>query len=76
MRAKLLRGNGDFSGSMAGSAGDPGHAAQKSRPVFKNGFLRTAIASMYFLAPSSRILRFFSPSPEGTERQHLRLPLR
>ena len=50
----------DFSGRMAGAAGaalitkagrppvDSGHIAQKNRPIFKDGFLRNVIVSIFF----------------------------
>ena len=41
---------------------DSGHIAQKNRPIFKDGFLRNVIVSMYFLVFSSKILRFRVPN--------------
>jgi len=41
---------------------DSGHIAQKNRPIFKDGFLRNVIVSIYFLVSSSKTLRFRVPN--------------
>ena len=40
----------------------PGHIAQKSRPIFKDGFLRNVTVSMYFFVLSSIFFRFRVPN--------------
>ncbi len=40
----------------------PGHIAQKSRPVFKDDFLRNVIVSICFLVFSSKTFRFHVPN--------------
>ena len=60
--SKSLHDNFDFSGRMAGGVlgaalitkigrppVGPGYIAQKSRPIFKDDFLRNVIVSIYFL---------------------------
>ncbi len=37
---------------------DPGYIAQKSRPIFKDDFLRNMIVSIYFLVFSLKTLCF------------------
>ena len=40
----------------------PGHVAQKSRPIFKDDFLRNVIVSICFLVFLSKPLRFRVPN--------------
>lgn len=40
----------------------PGYIAQKSRPIFKDDFLRNVIVSIYFLVFSSKFFRFRVPN--------------
>lgn len=72
--SKLLRDNLTLRVEWPGAAGGrldnqnraapvgPGHIAQKSRPIFKDDFLRNVIVSICFLVFSSKILRFRVPN--------------
>ena len=73
--SKSLHDNFDFSGRMAGGVlgaalitkigrppVGPGYIAQKSRPIFKDDFLRNVIVSIYFLVFSSKFFRFRVPN--------------